>query len=178
MVLLRGINLASRNRISMPELRVALTAAGFGDVATYVASGNVVLSSRASASSVARQVHGLIQDRFELDVIVLVRSQQELADVVQRNPLGSVVTDPKRHLVTFLSAELPPDLVARMKKVAGSRERFVVAGLEIYSWHPEGVGRSPLWERMAGKMQGIDATSRNWSTVTALLAMAGGRTER
>src|SRR5437764_15358944 len=121
-VLLRGINLASRNRISMPELRVALTAAGFGDVATYVASGNVVLSSRASASSVARQVHRLIQDRVGFDVIVLVRSQQELADVVQRNPLASIVTDPRRHLVTFLSAELPPDLIARMKRVAGSRE--------------------------------------------------------
>ena len=178
MVLLRGINLASRNRISMPELREALTTSGFDGVATYVASGNVVLSSRASASEVAGQVHRLIKDRFGLEVVVLVRSQQELADVVQRNPLGSIVTDPKRHLVTFLSAEVPPDLVARMNTVAGSHERFVVAGLEIYSWHPEGVGRSPLWERIAGKMRGIDATSRNWSTVTALLAMAGGRTER
>src|SRR5437867_2839260 len=90
----------------MPELRVALTAAGFGDVATYVASGNVVLSSRASASRVARQVEGLIQERFGFDVIVLVRSQQELADVVKRNPLGSVVTDPKRLFFFYLSGDL------------------------------------------------------------------------
>ena len=53
-VLLRGINLGSRNRIAMPELREALTEAGFGDVRTYVASGNVVLSSRkAPTASVA-----------------------------------------------------------------------------------------------------------------------------
>src|SRR5438128_648366 len=47
-VLLRGINLMRRNRIAMPELRAALGAGGFRDVMTYVQSGNVVLSSRAS----------------------------------------------------------------------------------------------------------------------------------
>jgi len=44
-VLLRGINLARRNRIAMPELRAALEADGFRDVKTYVQSGNIVLAS-------------------------------------------------------------------------------------------------------------------------------------
>jgi uncharacterized protein (DUF1697 family) len=177
-VLLRGINLVRHNRIAMPELRQALTAAGFGDVATYVASGNVVVTSRASASGVAKQINRIIKERFGFDVTVLVRSAEDLAEVVRRNPLGKVAVDPKRHLVTFLSADLPPDVVARMHAVAGPRELFALAGREVYSWHPEGVGRSPLWERLAGKIPGISATSRNWSTVTALLAMAGGTTDR
>ena len=49
-VLLRGINIGSRNRIAMPKLREALEAAGFDDVQTYVQSGNVVLSSGKSAA--------------------------------------------------------------------------------------------------------------------------------
>src|SRR5437016_11316458 len=106
-VLLRGINLVKRNRISMAELRTALEAAEYGDVRTYVQSGNVVLSSRASPERVANRVNAVIKNRFGLDITVLVRSHDELATVVRRNPLASVAVNPKRYLVTFLSAELP-----------------------------------------------------------------------
>ena len=171
-VLLRGINLASRNRISMPELRQALEAAGFGDVATYVQSGNVVVSSPSQAPAVGRQVNALIQKRFGLDIAVIVRSHAELAEVVKRNPLAKVAVDPKRYLVTFMSGELPRAVVERMAGAAGPEERFAVIGREMYSWHPAGVGRSPLWARIAAKGLGVDTTTRNWSTVTVLLAMA------
>src|SRR5689334_7950202 len=63
-VLLRGVNLVKRNRISMPELRSALTAAGFRDVSTYVQSGNAVLSSRASGEGVVRDVGAVIRKSF------------------------------------------------------------------------------------------------------------------
>ena len=53
-ILLRGINIGSRNRISMPELWEALEDAGYDDVRTYLQSGNVVLTSTASAKTVAR----------------------------------------------------------------------------------------------------------------------------
>ena len=171
-VLLRGINLASRNRISMPELRGALEAAGFGDVATYVQSGNVVVSSTSPAPAVGRKVNGLIKKRFGLDIAVIVRSHDELANVVKRNPLAKVAVDPKRHLVTFMSDDLPEAVVERMRGAAGPEERFEVIGREVYSWHPAGVGRSPLWERIASKGLGVEATTRNWSTVTVLLAMS------
>ena len=177
-VLLRGINLASRNRIAMPELRVALEAGGFGDVRTYVQSGNVVLASRSSPERVALSVNKIIKSRFGFDVVVLVRSHSELADVVRRNPLAKIAVDPKRHLVTFMSAELSSDIAERMRTVAGPQEEFAVIGREVYSWHPAGVGRSPLWERIAGKALGIAATSRNWTTVTTLLTMAEETTAR
>jgi uncharacterized protein (DUF1697 family) len=171
-VLLRGVNLVRHNRIAMPELRAALEAGGFDDVKTYVQSGNVVLSSRASPERVADKVGALIRDQFGFDIVVIVRSHAELAEVVRRNPLAKVAVDPKRHLVTFMSSTLPPTVVDRMTAVAGAREEFAVIGREVYSWHPAGVGRSPLWERLAGKTLGVSGTSRNWTTVTTLLSMA------
>jgi uncharacterized protein (DUF1697 family) len=170
--LLRGINVVGNQRIGMPELRGALEADGFRDVATYLQSGNVVLSSPSSAARVAQKVNAVIQGRFGFDVAVVIRSHADLAEVVRRNPLAREADDPKRYLVTFFSSEIPRDLGTRMRAVAGPRERFVVIGREVYSWHPEGVARSPLWERLAAKMRDVVATSRNWSTVTALLAMA------
>ena len=52
-VLLRGVNLGSRNRVAMPKLRDALEDAGFDDVQTYLQSGNVVLSSGLTPAKVA-----------------------------------------------------------------------------------------------------------------------------
>ena len=158
----------------MPDLRAALGAGGFEDVTTYVQSGNIVLSSSASTERVASDVTQLVKQRFGFDVVVLVRSKTQLAEVVARNPLAKIAVDPKRYLVTFLSEELDRDIVDRMRTVAGPEEQFVVIGREVYSWHPAGVGRSPLWERLAARSLGIAATSRNWTTVTTLLAMAAG----
>ena len=54
-VLLRGINIGPRNRIAMPRLREVLRDAGFADVATYVQSGNVLLTSDAPSARLAAE---------------------------------------------------------------------------------------------------------------------------
>jgi uncharacterized protein (DUF1697 family) len=92
---------------------------------------------------------------------------------VKRNPLGSVAVDPKRYQVTFLASKLAPEVVRKLEAAAVDPEQFVVAGREVYAWHPAGVARSKLWAQLAGKGLGVTATSRNWTTVTNLLALAG-----
>ncbi len=176
-VLLRGINLVRRNRIAMPELRRALEQAGYREVKTHLQSGNILLSSRASPERVARDVRSLIKQEFDLDIAVLVRSQAELLAILRRNPLKKVATNPRRHLVTFLSVSLPRGNVDELRRVA-KHELFAIAGREVYSWHPDGIGRTPLWERLASKSLGVQATSRNWATVTTLAGMAAESTSR
>jgi uncharacterized protein (DUF1697 family) len=170
--LLRGINLGSRNRVAMPALREALGEAGLGEVQTYVQSGNVVLASRAQAETVRRKVERVLDESFGLEIPVVVRSKAELAAVVKRNPLRKVATDPKRHQVTFLSAKLPAKVVCELEALAAPEERVVVAGREVYAWHPKTIARSKLWAKLAGKSLGVTATSRNWATVEALLELA------
>src|SRR5712691_2532742 len=121
----------------MPELRAALEAAGFGDVRTYVQSGNIVLSSRRSPERVASDVHTLIEQRFGLDITTLVRSRAELEQVVRINPLARVATNPRGYVVTFLSGELPARFADDLRAVA-TQEPFTIIGREVYSWHPEG----------------------------------------
>jgi len=171
-VLLRGINIGSRNRIAMPALREALEEAGYEDVRTYVQSGNVVLSSGASAKHAARDVERLIADRFGLEIAVVARTRNELAKVVDRNPLARVAKDPKRYQVSFLEAKPTAKVVRELEEVATVKEKVVSIGREIYAWHPDGVARSKLWARLAGKDLGTTATARNWTTVTKLLELA------
>ncbi len=120
-VLLRGINIGPRNRIAMPALREALEEAGFTDVQTYLQSGNVVLESRAKPETVQRKVEKLIEERFGLEIAVVVRTRAQLAAVVKRNPHAKVATEPKRYQVTFLEQKLPAKVVRELEEVGRAR---------------------------------------------------------
>ena len=172
-VLLRGINLGSRNRVSMAKLRQVLEDAGFEEVQTYLQSGNVVLSSRKAADTVRRECERLISKQLGLEVDVVVRSRAQLAAVVKRNPLGKVATEPKRYQVSFLEKKLPAKTLTELEALAVPGEQVVAHGRELYAWHPAGVARSKLWAKLAGKGLGVTATARNWTTVEALLELAG-----
>lgn len=171
-VLLRGINLGPNRRIAMPELREAFAGAGFEDVRTYVQSGNVVLASDVPPGELEQLTERLIAERFGLDVPVIARTRDELAAVVEHNPLGEVAVDPKRYQVSFLSAPLEEGVVAGLAAVAAPSERLVADGRELYAWHPDGAARSKLWAKLAGTGLGVKATARNWTTVSTLLEMA------
>jgi uncharacterized protein (DUF1697 family) len=175
-LMLRGINLGPTRRVPMAELRALFEEAGHGDVSTYVQSGNVLLDSDATPPDLEREAAALISGRFGFDVPVVVRTQRELAAVVELNPLGDVADNPKRYQVSFLTAEPAADVVETLQAAAVGEERVVAHGREIYAWHPDGVARSKLWNALAGKGlgPGVTATARNWTTVTTLLEMAGG----
>jgi uncharacterized protein (DUF1697 family) len=172
-LLLRGINIGPRKRIAMPDLRSVLTDAGFKDVRTYVQSGNVVLRSGVSADKLASRCEGLIAERFGFDVDVIVRTADELAEVVRLNPLADVADNPKRYQVSFLDGEPDPEAVEKIAAAGAPSEKLVAIGRELYAWHPDGVGRSKMWTKLAGNTLGVRATARNWTTVTTLLEMAG-----
>ena len=168
-VLLRGINLGSRNRIAMPKLRAALEAAGFDAVGTYLQSGNVVLSSRGNPTETVRR---LIAKEFGLDVAVVTRTRAELAKVVAHDPLANVARDPKRYQVSFCDAKPSRAVVRLIEEAAAPGEQVVVHGREIYAWHPDTIARSKLWALLAGQKLGVTATARNWTTVQKLLELA------
>ena len=169
--MLRGINIGSSRRVPMADLRALFGDAGYGDVQTYVQSGNVVLESASSAADLEREAAALISERFGFDVPVVVRTARQLAAVVKRNPLGDVASEPKRYQVSFLTEKPGADVVAALQEAAVGDERVVCHGREIYAWHPDGVARSKLWNSLAAKGLGVTATARNWTTVLALLEM-------
>lgn len=171
-LLLRGINVGAHNRIPMPSLRERLTAAGLADVRTYVQSGNVLLSSDASPEELARACEREISAEYGLSIDVVARTRDELAAVVDRNPLATVAVNPKRYQVSFCSSAPDNEVIERLDSLVVPPEQFVPVGRELYAWHPDGVARSRLWAQLGGRRLGVTATARNWSTVTTLLAMA------
>jgi uncharacterized protein (DUF1697 family) len=170
--LLRGINLGPKRRVPMAELRARLSEAGFDHVRTYVQSGNIVLDSDLPPEELERSLFRLIDQQFGLEVPVVSRTAEELAAVVELDPLGEVAHEPKRYQVSFLSGELSAQKVEELRGVRVDPEALHVEPREIYAWHPEGVARSKLWNKLAGSGLGVTATARNWTTVCTLREMA------
>ncbi|HTA16068.1 MAG TPA: DUF1697 domain-containing protein [Solirubrobacteraceae bacterium] len=171
--LLRGINVGSHNRIPMAELRDLLSELGYGDARTLVQSGNIVLSSDASPEQLERKLEQEIAGRFGVETPVIVRTRDELAAVVERDPWGDLAADqPKLYQVSFLSEEPDPEAMRNITAVEVSPERLVLVGREIYAWHPGGIQRSKLARLLSDKRLGVTATARNWNTTTKLLEMA------
>ena len=169
--LLRGINLASRNRVSMPDLRRALGEAGYEDVATLVASGNIVLTSAKQPKTLEREISALVKGEFGVDSATVVRTRDELAEVIERNPIPDGPSTPKLFQVTFFSQAPDAEAVERLLAQDFGAERVAVIDREAYAWHPDGIQKSKL-ARELGKGLRADGTARNWNTVTKLLELA------
>ncbi len=109
-VLLRGINLGSKRRVAMADLRALLEGLGYDDVRTHLQSGNAVLRAPArSAAAVEKAVSGAIGGELGIEVDVVARTAAQMAEVVDSDPFAGVATDPARFLVTFLKKEPPAD---------------------------------------------------------------------
>lgn len=173
--LLRGINLGARNKVAMPALREALTAAGLADVRTYLQSGNVVSrSAHRSATAVARVVHEVVANQFGLDIPVVTRTPAELAAVLAWNPFPDAAAErPKVVQVTHLfGTPRKPDVERLLAAVEPLPERVAVRGQEVVVDHGASIQGSTVHGAWLSKqLGGIDGTARNWRTLTAVVEM-------
>lgn len=170
-VLPRGINIGRHNRVPMAELRSALVAEGYSEVATVLQSGNVILTADSGdPGEVAHRVRRLLSDRFKVNVPCLARTADQVREVVERNPLREVATDPSRYLVNFLSEQPDPRTVEALLEEDHGRQVMAVENTEAYVWTPEGVKAMTLSHSYLQKRLGVVATARNWNTILKIVA--------
>lgn len=176
--LLRGVNVGGR-AMPMRDVRDALHAAGYCNVATYIQSGNVrVDAAEDDPLRVADGIRAAITAGTGHDVGVLVRTAEELAAVVAGCPFAAD-TIPRAGHVTFLASLPDPVRVAALEAGAGGADEFRCSGREVYLWCPAGYGRTRLTNAFFERRLAVAATTRNWRTVTVLAELAAaGRRER
>ena len=158
----------------MADLRALLTGLGYDDVVTHLQSGNVVLTTGATPAKLKRELEQQIAAELGLETEVFVRTRNELAGVIARNPLSAVADNPSRYLVSFLAAKPRAEVARELRAAGAAPERIAISGREIYSWHPNGIHGSKLAAMLGKRRTGFTATARNWNTVTRLLALADG----
>jgi uncharacterized protein (DUF1697 family) len=172
--LLRGINVGGHRKVPMARLREVLEGAGFEDVKTYVQSGNVALTGPdRPPAEVGRDVEAAIEEAFGFDVAVVVRTREEIAALVDDDPLGDVATNPTYRVVVFLAEPVDRSRLADIDPDEFAPEAFALRDREIVVWAPNGQRDSKLMKTLNAKGTGGVATARNWRTVEKLLDLAG-----
>jgi uncharacterized protein (DUF1697 family) len=173
-LLLRGVNVGTKNSLPMAELRAMLEALGCTGVETYVQSGNAVFATTQSAADLMRGIESALHRRMGRPIATTMRSEEQVRGIVERNPFPQYVGQPHLLCVTFLSEAPTAAELAPLYEADFGEERFHVAGAEIYTWHPGGQGRSALTAALGKLPLRGTVTTRNWNTVAKLLDMLGG----
>ncbi len=169
-VLLRGVMPTGKNRVPMAQLREVLTNAGFLNVRTYIQSGNALLDTHLPANEVEKQVYELIKKHIGADLAVMVRTGEQLQQVLKDNPF----TNENISRVFFvLFAEPPPPQIARelMAEDFGD-EKLVITETAGYMYIPGNAARSKISNVKHWKKLGVAATTRNFNTLNKLVELS------
>lgn len=170
--LLRGINVGGRNRISMADLRDVFEIEGFEDVSTYIQSGNVLFSSAARRASLEGDIQAKLRRRLGLDLVVVVRSDIQMRNIVDRSPDGFGEEPDRYHFdVVFLKQPLTPKRALRAVELREGVDRvWPGTGVLYFSRLSERRSQSRL-SRLASTKVYKQMTIRNWNTTTRLLEL-------
>lgn len=160
--LLRGVNLGKR-LVVMAELREVLEAAGFANVRTLLASGNVVLDAKLKGTKLESKLERVILDGLGLKTDVHVRDADQLDAIIAANPFKAFAkTNPNFLVVHFMRADVSAAEFEAMEKTK-ARAEWRQGENCLYIKFPDGQGPSRL---KTPKL----ATARNWNTVSKLAA--------
>lgn len=161
--LLRAVNVGGTGKLPMTDLKAMCESAGFSNVRTYIASGNVVFDATLSEAAVRKKLESRLLDYAGKPVGVMVRTAKEMAEVLARNPFPNAPAN--RTVAIFLDASPPANA---LDSVTGAVEEEVALGRrEIYVRYGASMGRSKLKIPAA-----VKGTARNMNTVAKLAAMA------
>jgi uncharacterized protein (DUF1697 family) len=167
-VFLRGVNVGGVN-LKMAEVATALTDAGFTQVKTVLASGNVVLQSSAGAASVRKKAEAALRERFGYDAWVLVYDIDAVRDVVDAYPFEREV-DGYQSYVTFVADAAVLDELAALGEGAGPHEKISRGNGVLYWQVPKGSTLDSAIGKTMGKQRyKSSTTTRNLRTLAKVL---------
>lgn len=171
--LLRGINVGGKNKVAMADLRDTFTGAGFDDVGTYIASGNVLFRTVRPSTTLEGEIESILEERFGRPlVVVVVRSHRQLRAVVDQAPPDFVALNGTHHRdAVFLKSPLTPAKAMGVVKLReGVDQAWPSAGV-VYFARLSAERRRSLMSKIVGTPQYQLMTIRSWSTTTKLLAL-------
>jgi uncharacterized protein (DUF1697 family) len=164
--LLRAVNVGGTGKLPMAQLRAMCEAAGFANVRTYIASGNVLFESRKPEAAVKAELERAVAAFAGKPVGVIVRTGGEMAAVLAANPFAGA--PPNRTVAIFLDQSPPAAALAAATGRLG--EEMEIGAREIYVHYGDGIAGSKLKIPAAG-----NGTARNMNTIKTLTELATQR---
>ena len=173
LVLLRGINVGGRNKISMTELRQAFADMGFADPRSYIQSGNVVMGSRrANNPRTVAAIERELSSVFGYDARVVVRDLAQMRTVVRQLPADWNVDDTSmRYNVIFTSHKLTPRQLLAQVRPKPEVETATAGAQALYWSAPFATLTKTAMIKLSAHPEYQEVTIRNLRTTLALFEL-------
>lgn len=173
--LLRGINISGKNKISMPELKTALSEKGFADVKTYLNSGNVIFSDdEQDAVKLAESIRAIIFEVFHLEIPVFVISQDELKCLLLKAPSwwGSGSKDIYDNLIFAITPYSIETVSDKIGEPSAELEKVQICGnAAFWSFDRKLYAKANWWKKTATPGIGEMVTIRTANTLRKIAEM-------
>jgi uncharacterized protein (DUF1697 family) len=170
-VLIRAVNVGGA-KLPMSDLKEIAVDLGATDVATYIASGNLVADVPGDANDFDRALEKRIEERFGFFREAISRTHDELVAALDAHPFE--VLEPRYSYISFMMAAPTAEAVEAAAAVPTGDDRWQVVGRELHLRYANGAGRAELKDAQLLRALGrIPTTARNLKTVRALIGMAG-----
>ena len=173
LALLGSINIGG-NRVKMVDLKAAMAKAGFGDVTTVAASGNVILDDTREPKTIEAAIETLLKDQFGFNSCVMLRSEDEVRSAVEHNPFYGVGSDKMVHSI-FLSDDPAPGLFDAFNEERRSKgdETLAIGPRVLYLNYVHGVSSSFITGKLLERRLGVRGTARNMNSLKNILGKMG-----
>jgi uncharacterized protein (DUF1697 family) len=165
---LRGVNVGGVN-LKMAEVAQAFERAGFTNVRTILASGNILLDSRSGVDAVRKKAEKALRDAFGYDAWVLAYDLDTVRAVSEKVPFEREV-EGHHSYVTFVTDEQVLDELAALAAATGPDEKIQRGDGVIYWQVPRAATlNSTMGKTMGKKRYKSSTTTRNLRTLDKVL---------
>jgi uncharacterized protein (DUF1697 family) len=173
--LLRGINVGGKTLIKMADLKSCIEALGLDDVSTFIASGNVLFETgRRDAAGLAGEIERAIEERFGLQVKVVVLDRAAYARIVTTVPKAWVGDASLRANVAFVRRGTDAEKVVReLAPDPEIEEVKPIGGAILWATKRDALNRSVM-RKLIGGAAYKDLTVRNLNTTLKLHELLAG----
>ena len=168
--LLRGINVSGHKKILMADLKLLFESLGFEQVTTYIQSGNVVFKSKEEANFASKTAKA-IETKYGFIVPVLVKKAAELSKILSKGPFSDEKLE-KSYFI-LLSEKPSSENIELTAGFSHPNEEFHIEEDCVYIYYSVGAGDAKMGTNFFEKKLKVNATARNYRTMTKLLEMAG-----
>ena len=168
---LRAVNVGGRI-VKMDELRGHFADAGFANVETFIASGNVIFDSTAKPGpALEAKIEGALQKVLGYEVPAFVRSLADVASAAGRQPFpAKAVAGAGAFLVGLLKPPVDPAAEKRLNAIDSSVHTFKIVGNELYWLCKLRQGETKLTPGQIERALGGSTTMRSMISIGKLAA--------
>jgi len=169
----RGINVSGQRKIKMSELKTMFQKYGFKNIQTYIQSGNVLFESTLKKSEIKSKLENAVKKEYGFYVPIEIKTDSEIKNIYNSSPFKEIENEENgtKILVTFLSKKPLENNLLNLMDYVKEPEKLTVLENTIYLYCPNGYGKSKLSNNFIESKLKLEATTRNWKTITKLYLM-------